>query len=88
MVSKTLTITNKVGIHARPASKLVAEAAKFPCDITVTKGEESASAKSIIRLLRLRAQMGDTITVTCSGADEEKALSELTALIENKFGEE
>lgn len=88
MISKNVKVLNKVGIHARPASSFVTEASKYACSITIKKGENSASAKSITRILRLRIQMGDSITIECDGPDEDKALSALVKLIESKFGEE
>ena len=88
MTSTTVKVLNKVGIHARPASKFVAEAAKYTCAINVKKGAESASAKSITRILRLRIKMDDTITIEADGPDEEQATEALTGLIADKFGEE
>jgi len=88
LISKTVTVLNKVGIHARPASRFVSEAAKYQCSITVKKGAESASAKSITRILRLRVKMDDIITLEADGPDEGQAIQALAGLIESKFGED
>lgn len=88
MTENTVTVKNKVGIHARPASSFVFAANKFKSDVTITKGAKSASAKSITRILALRIRMGDEITVAAEGPDEAEAVKSLTELIDSKFGEE
>lgn len=82
-----LTITNKVGLHARPASLLVQEASKFESDITVTTGETSADAKSILAILTLGASQGSEITIRAEGADAVEALEALKELHANNFGD-
>ena len=88
MLSKSVKVLNKVGIHARPASLFVSEASKYACGINIKKGGSASSAKSVTLILRLRIQMGDTVTIECDGPDEDKAMSALVGLIESKFGEE
>jgi len=88
MISKSVKVLNKVGIHARPASSFVSEASKYACNISIKKDANTVPAKSITRILRLRIQMGDTITIECDGPDENEAMSALIKLIESKFGEE
>ena len=82
-----LTITNKVGLHARPAALFVQEASKFESDITVTNGDSSADAKSILEVLTLGASLGSEITIQAEGADADAALEALKALHANNFGE-
>ncbi|HDI42669.1 MAG TPA: HPr family phosphocarrier protein [Candidatus Bathyarchaeota archaeon] len=88
MVSATVTLLNKVGLHARPAALFVQTAKKFKCEIRVRKGDTEANAKSILDVLSLGAEQGDEITIEAEGEDEEKALKTLVDLVNNKFGEE
>lgn len=88
MKTTKIIIKNKVGIHARPASRFVSTAAGFKSNITITKGASSASAKSITKILSLRIKMNDEITISANGDDEAEALNALTELIDSKFGDE
>jgi len=83
----TLTIQNKVGLHARPAALLVQTAKQFDCDIKVTHNEREANAKSILNVLTLGASQGAVVTVYAEGEDAEQALVALETLIEDDFGE-
>lgn len=87
MREQTLEITNKIGLHARPAALLVKTAAAFKSDITLVKGDKSVSAKSMLAVMGAGIKAGDTITVRASGEDEEQALTAVTALIEADFQE-
>ncbi len=82
-----LQITNKVGLHARPAALFVQEANKFSSDITVICGDESGDAKSILDLLMLGVSQGSSITVQAEGEDAEQALAAIAALHQANFGE-
>ena len=75
MKSFTYVITDRVGIHARPAGILVKEAQKYGADISVRSGEKQADAKQLMQLMSLGAKCGDEICVTASGTDEEAACS-------------
>lgn len=88
MTTQTVTIQNKIGLHARPASMLVNAAGRFQSDIMLKNGTRAATAKSMINLLALRAKMNDTITIEAEGSDEKEAVSALVKLINSKFGEE
>ncbi|HCW79536.1 MAG TPA: HPr family phosphocarrier protein [Ruminococcaceae bacterium] len=88
MTSQTVTVSNKIGIHARPASLLVNAASKFKSDITFKNGDRTAVAKSIISLLALQAKMNDKITIEANGSDEKDAVNVLAGLFNSKFGEE
>ena len=83
-----VTITNRVGLHARPARLLVQTAARFQSQIQLQCGEKSANAKSIVGVLKLGAVMGDTLLLRAEGEDAEKALDALTNLALRKFDEQ
>jgi len=88
IVTKTFTIKNRLGLHARAASLFVQLTTKYDCDILVAKNDQEVNGKSIMGILILAAAQGTEITVKASGADAGGALSALGALIENKFGED
>ena len=85
--STMITIINKLGLHARASSKLVMLANQFSSSITISKGNKSANAKSLMTVMMLAANNGSSVTITADGEDAELALAELSALINNKFGE-
>ncbi len=87
MPSIELTITNKVGLHARPAALFVQEANKYKSSILVKNGEKEVNAKSILGVLTLGANKGCVLKVTAEGEDAEAALEALKALHANNFGE-
>ena len=74
-------ITDKEGIHARPAGLLVKEAAKFASDIKVSKDDKRGDLKRIFSVMGLGAKCGDTLTVTISGADEDAAATAVEAFL-------
>lgn len=88
MVSREVTILNKTGLHARPASKFVQVANDFESEIFIEKGSAKVNAKSIMGVMTLGASMGTTVTLVAEGEDENKAIDALIELIESKFGEE
>lgn len=81
------TIVNDLGLHARPASKLVALANKFTCDVFLAKEETEVNGKSILGVLMLACPKGGTITLRCVGADAQEAHDAIAALIQEGFGE-
>jgi phosphocarrier protein HPr len=87
MREQTLEITNKIGLHARPAALLVKTAAAFKSDIAIVKGDKTANAKSMLAVLSAAVRAGDTVTVRAAGEDEEQALDAVTALIKAGFNE-
>lgn len=87
MPSIELTITNEVGLHARPAALFVQEASKFKSEISVHNGDQEVNAKSILGVLTLGADQGCVIIVTAEGEDAEAALEAIKALHANNFGE-
>lgn len=78
MISKEIIIQNPTGLHTRPANDFVTLANTFDCSITITKNDKSANAKSIIKLLRIGISQNDRITLQTEGADEERAMRELS----------
>lgn len=86
-VSKTVTIVNRRGLHARAAAKFSKLAAQFACDIDVARDSVNAPGKSILDLLMLAASQGKQITITCNGSDAQRALDALTDLVTRGFDE-
>ena len=78
---RELIVTNKLGIHARPAALFVKTANRFACDIFVEKDGEKINGKSIMGLMMLAAGPGSKLTVHAIGADASKALAEIESLI-------
>lgn len=81
MVSKKVTLTNKTGLHARPASNLVAFVKKFKSTVFILNGEKKANAASIINVLTLGAKQGTELEVTADGEDEAVAVEEIVKFI-------
>ncbi len=90
MYSRTVTVQNRTGLHARPASDFIGCASKFQSKITIKRvtEEDEANAKSIVMLLSLGLGQGTEVEITARGEDEVAAVDALVALIETKFGEE
>src|SRR5216117_4271188 len=86
--TKEITVSNKLGIHARPAAMFVKTANRFNCDIFVEKDGEKINGKSIMGLMMLAAGPGSKIQVSCEGDDCATALDEIEALMKRKFDEE
>jgi phosphocarrier protein HPr len=87
MTERTVTIVNKLGLHARAAAKLVTLAARFKCDIRAVKDGKEVSGKSIMGIMMLAAGKGSRITLRADGPDADKALDALEALVARKFDE-
>ncbi len=88
MIEKKVKITNKHGLHARPAAKLVKLASKFNSDITILKDGLEVNGKSIMGVMMLAAEPGSEIVLRINGEDEREALDALLNLIRNGFDEE
>jgi phosphotransferase system HPr (HPr) family protein len=90
MIEKKISITNKVGLHARPASLFVQVANKCSSDIQVrnlTTASNPVNAKSIISILTLGVMQNHEILIQANGVDEESAVERLTLLVQGNFGE-
>jgi len=85
---KELVVTNKLGIHARPAAMFVKLATRFESDIFVEKDGEKVNGKSIMGLMMLAAGPGSKLMVQANGGDAAQALVELEALLKRKFDED
>ena len=88
MLEKPVTIINKLGLHARAATKLVGCAAGFESEVRVVRGSRSVNAKSIMGVLTLAAAIGAELVIETEGPDEEAAMKAITILIADRFGEE
>jgi phosphocarrier protein HPr len=88
MIEKTITVQNKLGLHARPAAMVVSQAGKFRSEITLAKDDLQVNAKSIMGVMMLAAEMGSRIVITAQGEDEEEAVQAIEALFISKFQEE
>ncbi len=82
MKSFEYTVTDPVGIHARPAGLLAKEAKKYPDTITITKGEKSAGAAKLMALMGLGVKQGETVTVTIEGESEDATYEAIKAFFE------
>jgi phosphocarrier protein HPr len=86
--SRQIEITNRRGLHARASAKFVGLASELPAKIEVEKDGHRVCGTSIMGLMMLGAAMGDSIVIHTDGEDAEDALAKLTALVEDKFGED
>ena len=87
-MEQVIQISNRLGLHARAAAKLVQLAKRYSSDIKIIKDKREVDAKSIMSVLMLAATQGSQVAVTADGTDEREALSALVSLIENKFDEQ
>jgi phosphocarrier protein len=87
MVSQQITIINKLGLHARAASKLVNQASQFECDIYIDRNGNRVNAKSIMGVMMLAASKGTEIILEAEGNDEQACLDAVVELINNRFDE-
>jgi phosphocarrier protein HPr len=87
MPQATVTISNKLGLHARASAKLTKLAGSFPCEVWLSKGERRINAKSIMGVMMLAAGLGSEVVLDTAGERDEEALAALLALINDKFGE-
>ena len=85
--NKKIVISNKLGLHARAAAKLVRIAAGYQSEIMINSGNQEVSGKSIMGIMMLAAGKGTEINLVTVGPDEEEALIALENLILNRFGE-
>jgi phosphocarrier protein len=85
---RDIQVTNRRGLHARASAKFVTMAAELPATIEVEKDGNRVCGTSIMGLMMLGAAMGDTITLHVEGDGADQAMEQLSALVENKFGED
>ena len=87
MITKNITISNKLGLHARASAKLTKAAGGFPCNVWISKGDRRVNAKSIMGVMMLAAGVGSQVTLETVGDQEQEAMQALLALMADKFGE-
>lgn len=87
MIRTSVTISNKLGLHARASAKLTKTASGFRSDVFISRGDRRVNAKSIMGVMMLAAGLGAEVEIDASGDDEQAAMTALLALINDKFGE-
>jgi len=87
MTSRSVTVVNPLGLHARAAARFVHLAARFASQIRVARDAKVMDGKSIMGILLLAASRGTTITISADGADEQAAVEALAVLVQSGFGE-
>lgn len=87
MIKSTITISNKLGLHARASAKLTKLAGTFKSEVFMARGERRINAKSIMGVMMLAAGLGTEVEIETTGPDEQAAMDALRKLIDDKFGE-
>ena len=87
MPQREVEIINKLGLHARASAKLTQLAAKYQCDVTMSRNNRKVNAKSIMGVMMLAAGKGAKVTFETSGPDEDAALEAIVSLVNDCFGE-
>jgi phosphocarrier protein HPr len=87
MISETITIINKLGLHARAASKLVSKASQFESEAFIEKQGNRVNAKSIMGVMMLAASKGTEVVLEVDGNDEKDCMDAIIELINNRFDE-
>lgn len=88
MIKQNVRIVNKLGLHARAATKLVNKASGYDCEILLCRDGQKVDAKSIMGIMMLAASQGTELQLVINGADEQSALDSIVDLFESRFGEE
>ncbi|WP_354357669.1 HPr family phosphocarrier protein [Variovorax boronicumulans] len=87
MIKKSVTISNKLGLHARASAKLTKLAGSYPCEVWLSRGDRRINAKSIMGVMMLAAGLGSTVELETNGPQEEEAMNAIVQLMDDKFGE-
>lgn len=87
MIKTTVTISNKLGLHARASAKLTKLAGSHACEVWMSRAGRRVNAKSIMGVMMLAAGLGSEVEIETSGPNEQQAMDALLALINDKFGE-
>ncbi|MEX8517185.1 MAG: HPr family phosphocarrier protein [Leptothrix sp. (in: b-proteobacteria)] len=87
MIRTNITISNKLGLHARASAKFTKLAGSFACEVFLSRNGRRVNAKSIMGVMMLAAGMGSEIEIETNGLREQEAMDALRALITDKFGE-
>ena len=88
MIEREMEISNRLGLHARAAAKLVHVTGRYSSQVKIQKDGEEVDAKSILGILLLAASQGTRIVVRCDGEDEGEAMQAISELIQNRFDED
>ena len=88
MINQTITIVNKLGLHARAAAKFVSHTTRFASEIEVKKNDQVVNGKSIMGVMMLAAAKGSQLELMITGDDEQAMADDIVALINSKFGED
>ena len=87
MIKQSITINNKLGLHARASAKLTKLAGSFQSEVFMARNDRRVNAKSIMGVMMLAAGIGSVVEIEVSGVDEQAAMDALLSLINDKFGE-
>ncbi|VTU14230.1 MULTISPECIES: HPr family phosphocarrier protein [unclassified Variovorax] len=87
MIKTSVTISNKLGLHARASAKLTKLAGSYPCEVWLARGDRRVNAKSIMGVMMLAAGIGVTVEIETDGEREQEAMDAIVALMNDKFGE-
>jgi phosphocarrier protein len=88
LIQRDFTISNSLGLHARPSAQLTQVASRFAAEVWITRNGRRVNAKSIMGVMMLAAGKGAVVTVDADGPDEQAALDAIATLIESGFGED
>jgi phosphocarrier protein len=87
MIEKKVTVTNKMGLHARPSAMVVQIASKFEAEVFLAKGTMTINAKSMLGVMALAAECGTELMLRVDGPDEKEAVRAINRLFKTKFRE-
>lgn len=87
MITRTVLVKNKFGLHARPAALIVTTASKYQSEFFISKDGVRVNGKSIMGVMMLAAEMGSELTLELDGPDEAKAIEDIISVIDSRFGE-
>lgn len=87
MIKRSVTISNKLGLHARASAKLTKLAGSFKSEVQMSRNGRTVNAKSIMGVMMLAAGLGAEVEIETSGPDEQAAMDQIVHLIDDKFGE-
>lgn len=87
MTELAVTVRNETGLHSRPADLFVRTAKLYSSSVTVHKGQKSADAKNILKVILLNVSQGESITIRAEGPDEDALVADLARLVESDFTE-
>ena len=87
MIKTSVTISNKLGLHARASAKLTKLAGSFQSEVMLSRNDRRVNAKSIMGVMMLAAGIGAVVEVEVDGPDEQAAMDAIVALFNDKFGE-